>query len=164
MVRNYWAIVEGDDTTGYSVFFPDLPGCVSAGDTIEQTLTRAAEAAAFHLEGMVEDGEALPEPCPLADLPRDKKIREAAVSLVTVSVPGKAVRVQVTIDEGLLQEIDRAASAAGSNRSAFLAQAARDAIMTNLPTQEDSGAHRGLSEEAVRFVYPKRKMLFRKKP
>lgn len=126
--HRYWAIVEGDAHSGYSAFFPDLPGCVSAGDTIEQCIANAGEAAAFHLEGMVGDGEAIPEPTPAQRLEVDDDIVEAARSLILVPLPGKAVRVNVTLEEGLLQLIDQAAAAADSNRSAFLSEAAREMI------------------------------------
>lgn len=47
---------------GYGILFPDLPGCVSAGDTLDEVTRMGAEALAFHLEGMIDDGESLPEP------------------------------------------------------------------------------------------------------
>jgi predicted RNase H-like HicB family nuclease len=126
--RRYWAIVEGSEKSGYSAFFPDLPGCVSAGDTIEQCIANAGDAAAFHLEGMVEDGDVIPAATPAHRLQIDPDIDEAARSLVIVPLPGKAVRVNVTLEEGLLQLIDQTAAALDSNRSAFLSEAARDKI------------------------------------
>ena len=51
---------------GYSAYLPDLPGCIAAGDTFEETSRLIHEAALFHLEGMVEDEEALPEPSSIA--------------------------------------------------------------------------------------------------
>ena len=48
--------------TGYSAHLPDLPGCIAAAGTFEETRDLIQEAAAFHLEGMVEDGEQIPEP------------------------------------------------------------------------------------------------------
>ena len=50
------------DRTDYGVTVPDLPGCVSAGDTLEQALANAGEAILGHLEVMVEDGKPVPEP------------------------------------------------------------------------------------------------------
>ena len=51
---------------GYSAYLPDLPGCVAAGDTLEETNRLIREAVAFHLEGMAEDEEAFPEPSSIA--------------------------------------------------------------------------------------------------
>jgi predicted RNase H-like HicB family nuclease len=48
--------------TNYSAYCPDLPGCVSVGDTIEETKQNMREAIAFHLRGMIEDGDPIPEP------------------------------------------------------------------------------------------------------
>ncbi|MEM0915363.1 MAG: type II toxin-antitoxin system HicB family antitoxin [Planctomycetota bacterium] len=48
--------------TGYSAYSPDLPGCVSTGTTEDETRANMAEAIAFHLDGLREDGQPLPEP------------------------------------------------------------------------------------------------------
>ena len=57
-----YVAIFGKTGTGYSAHLPDLPGCIAAGGTLEETLDLIQEAAAFHLEGMVEDGEQIPEP------------------------------------------------------------------------------------------------------
>ena len=51
---------------GYSAHLPDIPGCIAAGDTFEETRDLIQEAAIFHLEGMVEDGDLIPEPVSIA--------------------------------------------------------------------------------------------------
>lgn len=56
----YPAIVEGDEGSGYSIYFPDLPGCTSGGATQTEAALNAAEGLAFHIEGMLRDGEILP--------------------------------------------------------------------------------------------------------
>ena len=50
------------DEAGYGVSFPDFPGCVSVGDTVDDAIRHGIEALAFHVEGLAEDGEAIPEP------------------------------------------------------------------------------------------------------
>ena len=70
---------------GYSAHLPDLPGCIAAADTFEETSQLVREAAIFHLEGMVEDGEAIPEP------------RSAAID---VDLPALDVSRQVAIETG----------------------------------------------------------------
>ena len=62
-----YAIVIEKSDTGYGAYVPDLPGCVAAGQTIEETSALIKEAIEFHLEGMREDGLAAPEPTSLAD-------------------------------------------------------------------------------------------------
>jgi predicted RNase H-like HicB family nuclease len=51
---------------GYSAHLPDIPGCIAAADTFEETRDLIQEAAIFHLEGMVEDGDLIPEPVSIA--------------------------------------------------------------------------------------------------
>ncbi len=131
MTDNVYALVhEGDHAFGIS--FPDFPGCVSGGDTIDEAIRRGREVLAFHIEGMVQDGEALPVLRSLTELRKDSDFQESAGDAVIVSVPidipGKAVRINISMDERLLESVDRAAAASGQSRSGFLAAAARARI------------------------------------
>jgi predicted RNase H-like HicB family nuclease len=60
--ERYLILIEGGPPSNYSAWSPDLLGCVSTGDTLEECIAEMREAIAFHLEGMPEDGEAIPEP------------------------------------------------------------------------------------------------------
>jgi predicted RNase H-like HicB family nuclease len=126
-IRYYPAILERAPD-GFGVFFPDLPGCVSHGDTAEDAAAQAEAALAMHLRGMIEDGDAIPVPSALENLERDPEVDEFTRILVRAELPGRAVRVNVTIEEGLLASIDTLAQRQGKSRSAFLADAARSAI------------------------------------
>ena len=117
---HYPAIIERAEH-GYSVFFPDLPGCTSAGDTIQEAAIAAEEALSGHLAVSIEHGDIIPDPTAVDQVARDPEADEVARILVRGERPGRAVRVQVSIDEGLLARIDRVAK----NRSGFLADAAR---------------------------------------
>jgi len=119
----YPAVVERGET-GFGVFFPDLPGCVSAGDTIQEAALNAEDALAGHLIVMAESGETIPDPSGLDEIERDDEVDEVARILVRVERPGRAIRLNITLDEGLVAAIDRVAS----NRSGFLADAARTAL------------------------------------
>ncbi len=57
-----YAVVIEKAEGNYSAYVPDLPGCVATGATIEETEDEIREAIAFHLEGMREDGQPIPEP------------------------------------------------------------------------------------------------------
>lgn len=131
----YRAVIEaGGPDRGFDVVFPDFPGLASAGDTIEEALANAAEGLLFHMEGMIEDGEQIPQPSPL-DAPLPDWLMGASTHhkvLVPVDSPGKSVRVNVTFDESLLFRIDRAAEARHSTRSGFLADAARRVLREQL--------------------------------
>lgn len=119
----YVAVVEraGD---GYSVFFPDVPGCASAGDTLNEVVVNAGDALASHIALSHQHGDEIGEPRPLEDIPVDPEVEEYGRFLVPADLPGKAVRLNITLDEGLVAAIDRVAK----NRSGFLADAARDAL------------------------------------
>ncbi len=89
----------------------------------------AAEALAFHIEGLVEDGEAIPEPSSLEKVMADALNRDAVAILVQVKTHApKTVRVNITLPEDVLGQIDRYAAAHGFARSGFLMQAARRAM------------------------------------
>jgi predicted RNase H-like HicB family nuclease len=61
-----YAIVIEKSETGFGAYVPDLPGCVAAGETLAETETLIREAVEFHLEGLREDGIAVPLPSALA--------------------------------------------------------------------------------------------------
>lgn len=64
-MRQYIALIHKDADSDYGVSFPDLPGVITAASTLDEARDMAAEALAFHLEGMAADGEAVPEPSSL---------------------------------------------------------------------------------------------------
>ncbi len=117
----YPALVDKDADSDFGVSFPDFPGCVSAGETLEDALLGAQEALSGHVALMVADGDALPRPISLEQVTAEKEPSTVAVTLVPVVPPGRARRVNVTLDEALLEEIDQISD----NRSGFLAEAAR---------------------------------------
>ena len=63
-----YAVIYEKTGTGYSAYAPDLPGCISTGRTLEETERNMSEAIAFHLDGMREDGEPIPEPTTIATM------------------------------------------------------------------------------------------------
>lgn len=119
----YPAIIERG-REGYGVFFPDLPGCTSAGGTVTEAALNAEEALAGHLLVSEQYGDALPDPSALDAIAADPEVVEVARLLVRGERKGKAVRINITLDEGLVAAIDKVAA----NRSGFLAEAARVAL------------------------------------
>lgn len=121
---HYYAYVRKDDDSDFGVEFPDLPGCVSAVSTLEEAYDGAEDALALHVAGLRAEGMAVPAPSALAGLPDDNDI--VCVLLVPLRpIKGKSVRVQITLDEYLLRDIDDRAAATGMTRSGLLAAAAR---------------------------------------
>src|SRR5438105_3957313 len=84
-MAGYIALVHKDDGTSYGVSFPDVPGCISAGDTFEEAVANAAEALAGHFALMRADGDAIPVPRSYEELKRDRDfLQDAADAIVTV--------------------------------------------------------------------------------
>ena len=126
-MTEYIALLHKDRDGDYGVSFPDFPGCVTAGKTLDEARRMAAEALAFHIEGVIEDGEAIPSPSTLDTIMRERVNRDAAAFIVAVPTETeRAVRVNVTLPESLLRRIDETTD----NRSRFLAQAADQVLRT----------------------------------
>ncbi len=88
----YIALVHKDDGTSYGVSFPDVPGCISTGDTFEEAVANAAEALAFHFAGMRGDGETIPAPRSFEELKRDPQfVEDSANAIVTIVTPRGAM-------------------------------------------------------------------------
>ena len=116
---------------GWDVIFPDLPGCVAQGETMAGALGAAMEALALHIEGMAEDGQALPEPTEVGapcDWTDGIAKGNAVEALLPVELPGKSLRLNITMDAALVERLDAAAGRDGLSRSGFLAQAVREKL------------------------------------
>ncbi len=127
MMQYFYAVVHKEEDSAFGVTFPDLPGCFSAADEIEDVLPNACEA----LELWFEDAEDV-KPIRL-DQVRAAAAEELAAGAFIVAVPrirrtGKQVRANISLDRGMLDAIDRAATERSLTRSAFLADAARNEI------------------------------------
>ncbi|MGE0226220.1 MAG: type II toxin-antitoxin system HicB family antitoxin [Acetobacteraceae bacterium] len=116
----YVALLRKQPDSDYGVDFPDFPGCVTAGETLEDARRMAAEAIQLHIEGMIEDGEPIPSPSSLDEIMADPHHHDAVAVLVDASVRRPAVRINVSLAPDLLEAIDRVTD----NRSRFLADAA----------------------------------------
>ncbi|MYF88851.1 MAG: ribbon-helix-helix protein, CopG family [Boseongicola sp. SB0676_bin_33] len=130
---HYVAFVHTDDAPGFGVSFPDFPGCVSQGDSLDEALRMAREALASHVEVMLAAGQAVREPSDVQQVVSDQDLAEWREGATLAYVPlildlGSPKRVNVSIAPGLLKAIDDAARARGMNRSAFLASAARKEV------------------------------------
>ena len=117
------------DRTDYGVTVPDLPGCVSAGDTLEKALANAGEAILGHLEVMIEDGKPVPEPNSMVpSLGPGQMIGAVKVNLAELEALRETVRLNISMARRTLERIDEAAKLAGTTRSGFLAMAALEHI------------------------------------
>ena len=113
-MRHYIALIYKDADSDYGVSFPDLPGCVTAGTTLD-------EAKAF-----AEDGEAVPDPSSLETVMAERENRDGVAVLVAAKGPAaRAVRINITMPEDILARVDSYAERHGMNRSGFLVHAAK---------------------------------------
>jgi predicted RNase H-like HicB family nuclease len=127
-MRYYHGIVHKDADSAFGVHFPDLPGCFSAADDIEDVIPNATEALSLWFE----DAEGAFEPSPVETI-RAQAGDDLAEGAFLVMVPwigrnSKPARVNISLDQSMLDAIDTAASQRRLTRSAFLAEAARNEI------------------------------------
>ena len=122
----YLAKLHAETDGGYSVEIVDLPGCFTEGDNLAEAIRNAEEAILCHLDGMIADGEPIPDPAatgPAAVEPGAFLVG-IQVDLDKLAISNKTVRLSVTIPQRALVLIDRAAKLAETSRSGFLTQAA----------------------------------------
>ena len=121
------AIETGTDTHAFGVVVPDLPGCFSAGDTLDQAMDNAREAIELWLEVAIDDGLPVPEATSFAAHQANPEYAGWTWGLITVdlaSLSDKAERINITLPSRVLRRIDQAAKAAGESRLGYIARRA----------------------------------------
>jgi len=134
---DYIAYLHKDRDSDFGVSFPDFPGCVTAGKTLEEARRMAAEALALHVAGMIEDGQAVPDPSNLDALANDPNMRGAVAVLVSVEAAAeKTVRINITARQSQIEAIDQLAASAGLTRSAYMVQSSLIRLESNIAKRE----------------------------
>jgi predicted RNase H-like HicB family nuclease len=82
-MRQYVGLIHKEDASDYGVSFPDFPGVVTADASLAEARELAEQALAFHVEGLIDDGEALPVPTSVAQIEADASRRD----ITTIMVP-----------------------------------------------------------------------------
>jgi len=127
----YPVVIHKDLDSNYGVTVPDIPGCFSAGDTMDDALTQAVEAVECHIEGLLLDKEPIPIPKSIEHHQNNPDFAEGTWAVVSVDLSklsGKSKRVNITIPERLLTLVDQYASRHGETRSGLIAQAAMEFV------------------------------------
>jgi predicted RNase H-like HicB family nuclease len=140
----YIAYLHKDRKSDFGVSFPDFPGCVTAGKTLDEARRMAGEALALHIRGMVEDGETVQDPSTIDDVMEDPAMHGAVAFLVGVNLE-KTVRVNITARESQIELIDRMARQAGMTRSAYMVQAS-----VGRKLQKTAGGRRAAKQQSPR--------------
>lgn len=115
--------------TGYNILFYDLPGCVGAGKTLEETIKNGKIALQMHIEGMIEDKEKIPEPSTLEKIIKENEYTETEIRiLIEVNIKNEnKKRIDVMLDKNLINMID----IVSNNRSELISLATREYIKNN---------------------------------
>lgn len=122
----YPVVIEpGTDSTAFGVIVPDLPGCFSAGDSLDEALAGAEEAAAAWIDAALDAGEAIPAPGSLETLRRNPGYAGWAFGVIALDpalLDDTPERVNITLPRRVLKHLDALARAAGESRSGYIAQ------------------------------------------
>jgi predicted RNase H-like HicB family nuclease len=127
----YPVVVHKDNESVYGVTVPDLPGCFSAGETLDEALQQVVEAIECHLEGLLLDGESIPSPDTVERHQSNPDYSGGVWALVTVDLTklsSKTRRVNITLPERVLNLMDKYADEHGETRSGLITQAAIEYI------------------------------------
>lgn len=119
------AIEPGTGTTAFGVVVPDLPGCFSAGDTLDEALRNAEEAITGWIDAALDAGEAIPVPSSVEVLRHDMAFAGwifAVVSIDPAALDDTVDRVNITLPRRVLRRLDALAKAKGETRSGFIAK------------------------------------------
>ena len=128
---NYPIVIHKDKDSDYGVTVPDLPGCFSAGQTIDEAMEMIKEAIELHLEGLIEEGQPIPKPTTIEAYKSKRDYAGGTWALVTIEesrLRVNAQRLSVTMPERALDAIDRYAREHGETRSGLLMRAALEYI------------------------------------
>ncbi len=122
------AIEPGSDTTAWGVVVPDLPGCFSAGDTLEDAMIQAEEAIALWIEVAIDEGKDIPTPSPIEALraahPDFDGWTWALVKIDPAMLDDTLERVNISLPRRVLHRLDARARRAGETRSGYIARMA----------------------------------------
>ena len=121
------AIELGDDEHAFGVVVPDLPGCFSAGDTLDEAMTNAEEAVVLWIEAALDQNREIPAPSLVARWADDPDYSGWTFAVVTVdpsALDETIERVNITLPRRVLHRLDRRAQAEGESRSGFIARLA----------------------------------------
>lgn len=119
------AIELGTDAKAFGVVVPDLPGCFSAGDTLDEAVAGAEEAAAVWIDATLDAGDAIPAPTGLEAVRANPHYAGWTFGVITLDpalLDDTTERVNITLPRRVLKRLDALARAAGESRSGYIAQ------------------------------------------
>ncbi|MDQ2861095.1 MAG: type II toxin-antitoxin system HicB family antitoxin [Pseudomonadota bacterium] len=117
-------IEQGDEMTAFGVIVPDLPGCFSAGDSLDEAIAGAEEAAAAWIDAALDAGDPIPAPSALDAIRANPDHAGWTFGVITLDpalFDDTTERVNITLPRRVLHRLDAAARAAGESRSGYIA-------------------------------------------
>ena len=141
----YPIFIHKDEESDYGVIVPDLPGCFSAGSTIEEAIKNAHEAIECHLEGLLLDNESIPLQKSIEEHLENPDFKGGVLAMIKVDVSkisGKTTRINVSLPERFLRQIDEYTEQHGGNRSGFLVDAAMSYMAEHRIQKDNHSASR----------------------
>ena len=129
----YPIVIHKDEDSSFGVTVPDLPGCFSGGDTLDEAFDMAREAIVGHIETLLLGGQPVPAKRPMQEHQANADFSRGVWGIVDVNIDalklsGKSERINITVPAQALTIIDQAAARAGESRSRFLVRAALSTI------------------------------------
>ena len=124
MMRYPILIEEGSENTAFGVVVPDLPGCFSAGDTLDDAMEGAKEAVAAWVDSALDSGATIPAPSKLEDVRRLPGYEGWSVGIIELDITlfdDTVERVNITLPKRVLRRLDDLAKARRQSRGAFIA-------------------------------------------
>ena len=146
---SYPVVIHKDASSDYGVTVPDLPGCFSAGRTLDEALRMGKEAIELHLEGLLEEGLAVPAPGSIETYRKRRDFKGGTWALVTIDrtrVLGTTRRINIMMPDRVLAAVDKFAEKEGESRSSLLVQAVTR-YMNARRTAAAEGEGRGRRED-----------------
>jgi predicted RNase H-like HicB family nuclease len=140
-IMQYPIVIHKERKNDYGVTVPDLPGCFSAGSTMDEAMAMAKEAIELHVEGLIEEGMAIPDASKVEQLQRNSNYANGVWAIIEVDsthLRTRARRVNITLPERVLDSIDRYAATAGETRSGLLVKAATTYIASRTSARPDA--------------------------
>lgn len=128
---HYPVVIQRRGDSEFQVVVPDIPDCVTIGPSMESALQLAGDTVELHIDGLTQGGKPIPSPRRIEDHQNNSQFAKGVWALVSVDVSkhlGKSKRINITMPERLLIQIDKFTASGGGNRSAFLADAAMSYI------------------------------------
>lgn len=118
-------IEPGNDTRAWGVVVPDLPGCFSAGDTLDEAIMAAEQAAAAWIDAALDAGMPIPAPSPAADRAADYPgWLLGVVNIEPALLDDSTERINITLPRRVLARLDAKARECGESRSSYIARMA----------------------------------------